>query len=85
MCNILGEEEKMKTAIIVCLICFAIGVSGFPAFAETMLNNPPNIPSDPHPIDGAIDIGIKTLLSWTGGDPDSCDKSVYVLYFGATS
>lgn len=75
----------MKTAIIVCLICFAIGVSGFPAFAETMLNNPPNIPSDPHPIDGAIDIGIKTHLSWTGGDPDSGDKAVYDLYFGATS
>ena len=54
----------MKKTIIVCLTCFVIGAAGITTFAETALNNPPNIPIDPHPIDGAIDIGIKTHLSW---------------------
>jgi hypothetical protein len=72
----------MKTVIIICLIGFVIGTIGIPVFAETTLANPPNIPSDPHPLDGAIDVGIKTHLSWIGGDPDPGDKAVYDLYFG---
>ena len=75
----------MKKTIIFCLICIVIGATGIPTIAETMSNNPPNIPSEPHPEDGAIDIGIKTHLSWTGGDPDPGDKAVYDLYFGITS
>jgi len=75
----------MKKIILMCLICFVIGAAGIPAFAETMLNNPPNVPSDPHPADGAIDIGLKTHVSWTGGDPDAGDKAMYDLYFGTTS
>ena len=75
----------MKRTLVVCLICFVIGAASIPAFAETMLNNPPNIPSDPHPADGAVDIGLKTHLSWTGGDPDPGDKAVYDLYFGTAS
>jgi len=75
----------MKRTLVVCLICFVIGAASIPAFAETMLNNPPNIPSDPHPADGAVDIGLKTHLSWTGGDSDPGDKAVYDLYFGTTS
>jgi hypothetical protein len=82
---IYGGIRKMKTTIIVCLLCFIIGAAGIPAFAETIVNNPPNIPSDPHPSDGAVDIGIKTHLSWTGGDPDPGDKAVYDLYFGIVS
>lgn len=75
----------MKKTILVCLICFIIGASSIPVYAEIMLNNPPNVPSDPHPTDGAVDIGLKTHLSWTGGDPDPGDKAVYDLYFGITS
>jgi hypothetical protein len=75
----------MKKTIIVCLTCFVIGAAGITTFAEAASNNPPNIPIDPHPIDGAIDIGIKTHLSWTGGDPDPGDKAVYDLYFGTLS
>lgn len=75
----------MKKTILVCLICFVLGVAGIPAFAETMLNNPPFLPSDPHPTDGAVDVGLKTHLSWIGGDPDPGDKAVYDLYFGTTS
>jgi hypothetical protein len=52
------------------------------AIATTMQNSPPNVPSEPHPEDGAIDIGVKTHLSWKGGDPDPGDKAVYDLYFG---
>ena len=75
----------MKRAILVCLICFILGAASIPAFAEVMLNNPPYIPSDPHPIEGAVDIGLKTHLSWTSGDPDPGDKAVYDLFFGTTS
>ncbi len=75
----------MKKTIIVFLACFVIGAAGITTFAETASYNPPNIPSDPHPIDGAIDIGIKTHLSWTGGDTDPGDKAVYDLYFGTIS
>lgn len=85
MCNIVGEETKMKTAIVVCMISFFITTSGIPILAGIMMNNPPNTPSDPHPTDGETDIGVKTHLSWTGGDPDPGDKAVYDLYFGITS
>ena len=53
--------------------------------STTAENNPPNIPSDPNPADGATDVGLKTQLSWTGGDPDPGDKAVYDLYFGTTT
>lgn len=72
----------IKKIIIVIIIMF-VG-SGF-SLAAVTLNNPPNIPSNPHPLDGAIDIGIKTHLSWNGGDPDPGDKAVYDLYFGIIS
>jgi hypothetical protein len=75
----------MKKTIILCLICIVIGATCIPTFAENMSNNPPNIPSEPNPEDGAIDIGIKTHLSWTGGDTDPGDKAVYDIYFGITS
>ena len=75
----------MRKSIIIFFVCtLVISTSGI-SFAETSLNNPPNIPSDPHPTDGAMDIGIKTHLSWTGGDPDPGDKAVYDLYFGTAS
>ena len=66
------------------IVIFMLVGGGF-SLAYGVLNNPPNIPSDPHPLDGAIDIGIKTHLSWTGGDPDPGDKAVYDLYFGIVS
>jgi hypothetical protein len=76
---------KMKKTITICLVCFFIGAAGISTCAVTSLDNPPNIPSDPHPTDGAIDIGIKTHLSWIGGDPDPGNKVVYDLYFGISS
>ena len=71
----------MKRKIVGILICTLFIISGI-ASAISAENNPPNIPSNPHPEDGATDIGVKTHLSWTGGDPDPGDKAVYDLYFG---
>jgi len=70
----------IKKIIIGIVIVLLVG-SGF-SLADESLDNPPNIPSEPHPEDGAIDVGIKTHLSWTGGDPDPGDKAIYDLYFG---
>ncbi|MGC9309045.1 MAG: hypothetical protein ACP5FL_09780, partial [Thermoplasmatota archaeon] len=60
----------MRKALLVCLVCTVVTISSVSALAETLVNNPPNMPSDPHPSDEASDIGIKTHVSWTGGDPD---------------
>ena len=72
----------MKKIILGILVSMLVIISGFSIVTASVQNNPPNIPSDPHPADGAIDIGMRTRLSWTGGDPDPGDKAVYHLYFG---
>jgi hypothetical protein len=46
-------------------------------------NNPPNIPSNPSPLDQATDVDISTKLSWTGGDPDVGDTATYDVWFGS--
>ena len=71
----------MIKKIIIGIVIVLLVSSGL-SLADESLINPPNIPSEPHPEDGAIDIGIKTHLSWTGGDPDAGDKAVYDIYFG---
>ena len=43
-------------------------------------NNPPNPPSDPDPEDGATDIDVNVVLSWTCSDPDG-DPLTYDVYF----
>ena len=51
----------------------------------TIANHLPNTPSAPNPASGATNIDINADLSWTGGDPDSCDTVKYDVYFGTTS
>jgi len=51
----------------------------------TRANHPPNTPSNPHPTNGATGVPINSLLSWTGGDPDSGDTVTYNVYFGTTN
>jgi len=74
----------LKKKIIGILICMLFFISSTSITASTF-DNPPYIPSSPHPEDGALDIGVKTHLSWLGGDPDPGDKAVYDLYFGNES
>jgi len=70
--------KKIKIGIVIVLI---LGSSV--SLAEEILNNPPNTPSEPNPENYAINIGIKTHISWTGGDPDPGDRAVYDIYFGS--
>lgn len=48
-------------------------------------NQPPKTPSNPNPSDGATNVGINVVLSWTGGDPDDEDTVTYDMYLGSTN
>ena len=70
MKNKKGKINKKLIGILICTIFIISGIST----AQTFVNNPPNIPSNPHPIDGAIDIGLnlsETLKKFVGALNDS--------------
>jgi len=50
----------------------------------TSVNDPPNIPNNPSPANGAIDVDVNVDLSWSCSDPDN-DILTYDVYFGTTS
>ncbi len=51
----------------------------------TGLNDPPYMPSDPNPPDGATVVDIGADISWSGGDPNPGDTVTYDVYFGTTT
>ena len=51
---------------------------------STRTNEPPYVPSNPIPIDGAVNVVVDTPLEWDGGDPDG-DPVTYDIYFGTTN
>jgi len=48
-------------------------------------NNPPNMPSNPSPINHATAVSTNADMSWTGGDPDVGDTVTYDVYFGSSA
>jgi hypothetical protein len=54
-------------------------------FSVAAPNNAPYTPANPSPSDGATDVSIDAVLSWTGGDPDAGDTVTYDVYFGTTT
>ncbi len=49
----------------------------------TIANQPPQEPSNPSPVDGAIDQPLNVELSWSSSDPEGGELT-YDIYFGTT-
>jgi len=49
----------------------------------TATNEPPALPSNPNPTNGALAVGLPVTLSWTCSDPEN-DALLYDVYFGTT-
>ena len=47
-------------------------------------NQPPNVPSDPNPVDGETDVNLDADIFWTCSDPEE-DPLTYDVYFGTIS
>ncbi len=73
-------------AILFLLGTTSSGVGTFFVYGKSIqrVNHPPNIPSNPNPSNGAVNVSIPTFLNWTGGDPDG-DPVTYDVYFGITA
>jgi len=81
-----------KNILILGIIFLLIGVS---VVSSTRINiktsslcesnNPPYVPSEPEPEDGATDVPLIGCVSCTGGDPDPGDTVLYDIYFGDTT
>ncbi len=52
-------------------------------FKTVYTNDPPNLPSNPDPYDGEIEVDLGADLSWTCSDPDPGDILTFDVYFEA--
>jgi len=60
---------------------YGYSTTGYIWSYTTKDDNPPNIPSNPYPVNESTNINTNVELSWTGGDPDG-DPVEYDVYFG---
>jgi sugar lactone lactonase YvrE len=58
-----------------------VSEKGGPIVTDT----PPAIPSNPVPSDGATEVSLTPVLSWSSFDPDPGDSVTFDLYFGTMS
>ena len=58
-----------------------VGASVRCLLAEGATNQPPDEPSDPVPQDGASNVELNPILTWSCSDPDG-DSLIYRVYFG---
>lgn len=70
-----------KNILSILLLIFLLLVSGCTTPQPPPLNNPPNVPSNPNPPDGATGVVINPILSWECYDPDG-DTLVFDIYLG---
>ena len=72
--------------VLVLTIALVLSAFTFSFGIQTSANPlaPPNIPNNPMPVNGSVNVSITQKLNWTGGDPDN-DPVKYDVYFGTKS
>jgi hypothetical protein len=76
--------KKYPPKILALLTCFALAVSCGNRSTDIDANQPPAVPSNPSPANGASNQELDVQLSWECSDPDG-DEISYDLYFGTGS
>jgi YVTN family beta-propeller protein len=54
-------------------------------FTTVSENHPPAPPSSPRPDSGAVELGVRSVLSWRASDPDPGDTLEFDIYLGTAS
>ena len=76
-----GSVLVLAIALVLATFTFPLGTR---TGANPLDNNPPNVPSNPGPVNGSTNVSVYAILNWTGGDPNG-DPVTYDVYFGAMS
>jgi len=70
-----------SSLVFLLIVVFGLALSSA-ARAFEVENQAPYTPGAPSPVDGAVDVSLNPVLSWSGGDPDA-DLVTYTVAFGA--